>query len=98
MLQYEGSWNQWQDLMEPITATAAYMSLPGNHEVTCTEVTPFLCPSYQRNLTAYRHRFRMPNHESGGTENLWYSQSAAVEGGACTGRAKYSVCAARHRG
>jgi len=70
---YEGSWNQWQDLMMPITSSAAYMTLPGNHEITCTEVTPFLCPQYQRNLTAYRNRFRMPWRETGGVENLWYS-------------------------
>jgi len=59
--------------MEPITSVSAYMSLPGNHEVTCDEVTPFLCPDYQRNFTAYRHRFRMPWRESGGVQNLWYS-------------------------
>lgn len=70
---YEGSWDAWQDEMEPITANAAYMTLPGNHEVTCTEVTPFLCPHSQRNFTAYRHRFRMPSLESGGVENMWFS-------------------------
>jgi hypothetical protein len=30
---YEGSWNQWQDLMTPITSASPYMTLPGNHEV-----------------------------------------------------------------
>jgi len=70
---YEGSWDTWQDLMEPITSTLPYMTLPGNHEVTCTEVTPFLCPPQQRNFTAYRYRVRMPCEESGGMENLWYS-------------------------
>ena len=70
---YEGSWNKWQDLMEPITSVAPYMTLPGNHEVTCMEVTPFLCPPHQRNMTAYRQRFRMPSVESGGVQNLWYS-------------------------
>lgn len=59
--------------MEPITSAVPYMSLPGNHEVTCTEVTPFLCPSFQRNFTAYRNRFRMPWRESGGVDNLWHS-------------------------
>jgi len=70
---YEGSWDMWLDEMEPITSTLPYMSLPGNHEVTCTEVTPFLCPPNQQNFTAYRKRFRMPSKESGGVENLWYS-------------------------
>lgn len=70
---YEGSWTEWQDEMEPITSLKPYMSLPGNHEVTCSEVSPFLCPEGQRNMTAYKHRFRMPGEESGGTGNLWFS-------------------------
>jgi len=70
---YEGSWDMWQDLMEPITSTTPYMTLPGNHEVTCTEATPFLCPMNQRNFTAYLARVRMPYAESGATNNLWYS-------------------------
>lgn len=49
------------------------LALCSNHEVTCTEVTPFLCPPQQQNMTAYRHRVRMPWRESGGVENLWYS-------------------------
>jgi len=70
---YEGSWNRWQDLMTPITSASPYMTLPGNHECTCTEATPFLCPGYQRNFTAYRQRFRMPSKESFGVQNLWWS-------------------------
>jgi len=70
---YENSWTKWQDLMEPVTSSKAYMTLPGNHEVTCNEVTPFLCPAGQKNFTAYKHRFRMPGPESGGLGNLWYS-------------------------
>jgi len=70
---YEGSWDKWQTWMQPVSSTKAYMTLPGNHEVTCTEATPFVCPANQRNFTAYRHRFRMPCAESGGLANLWYS-------------------------
>ena len=67
---YEGSWDAWQDLMTPLTSAAAYMTLPGNHEVTCTQVTPFLCPKHQQNMTAYRARFRMPSKETGGVDSL----------------------------
>jgi len=70
---YEGSWDKWQNWMAPITQAKPYMVMPGNHEVTCTEVTPFLCPQEQRNFTAYRQRWRMPVNESGGTSNMWYS-------------------------
>lgn len=31
---YEGSWDTFQDLMEPVTANIPYMTLPGNHEVS----------------------------------------------------------------
>lgn len=70
---YENSWTKWQDEMESVTQSKAYMTLPGNHEVTCSEATPFLCPEGQRNMTAYRHRFRMPGPESSGYGNLWFS-------------------------
>jgi len=73
---YEGSWNKWQKWVEPITSKKAYMTLPGNHEATCSEATPFLCPQGQRNFTAYRNRFYMPSTESGTEEiarNMYYS-------------------------
>ena len=57
-------------------------SLPGNHEVTCTEVTPFLCPKHQQNMTAYRNRFRMPSKESGGVESLSDDTTACQQGSA----------------
>ncbi|KJE98261.1 hypothetical protein CAOG_08251 [Capsaspora owczarzaki ATCC 30864] len=73
MSDYEGSWNKWQNMMMPMTANLATMVLSGNHDVTCSEATPFICPEHTRNFTAYLHRFRMPFAESGGINNLWYS-------------------------
>jgi len=70
---YEGAWNKWQEEMDPITSTRAYMVLPGNHEATCTESDPSSCATATRNFTAYRNRFRMPWMESGGIDNMWYS-------------------------
>jgi len=70
---YEGSWDKYMDWVEDITSTKAYMTLPGNHEATCTEVTPQLCPAHEKNFTAYRHRFSMPNVASGGIANMFYS-------------------------
>jgi len=70
---YEGSWNKWQELMDPITSVRGYMVMPGNHEATCTEATPFTCEESTRNFTAYRNRFRMPWMETGGVDNMWYS-------------------------
>lgn len=55
-----------------------YMTLPGNHEAVCSEPTPFLCPSNQKNFTAYRNRFRMPWRETGGQENMFYSYDAGL--------------------
>lgn len=77
---YLSSWIDWQVLMEPITSNVSYMTLPGNHEVTCNEASPMICPANQRNYTAYRNRFRMPSLESGAlsfhsedAQNMWHS-------------------------
>lgn len=70
---YEGAWNIYQNKAESFTSVVPYMVLPGNHEVTCTEVLPFFCPHGQKNFTAYRHRFRMPGPESNGVGNMWWS-------------------------
>jgi len=70
---YEGSWTRWQELVEPITKQIPYMTLPGNHDIACDEDNINNCPVGQQNMTAYKHRFRMPGPESGGTGNLWYS-------------------------
>lgn len=56
-------------------------------ECTCTEVTPFLCPEFQRNFTAYRNRFRMPWRESGGVQVRYISnQSSSHSTSTCVNR------------
>jgi len=70
---YEGTWNKWQDEIDPISSQRAYMVLPGNHEATCSEEDPHSCPTDTQNFTSYRNRFRMPWAESGGVDNMWYS-------------------------
>ena len=70
---YEEAWNKWQDNMEEITSNNIYMTGPGNHEVTCFQVTDAVCPANYKNFSAYLHRFRMPGDESNGFKNLWYS-------------------------
>ena len=49
------------------------MFCPGNHEATCDEGTPHICPDGQRNFTSYRQRYRMPARESGAVNNMWFS-------------------------
>ena len=75
---YEATWNKYMNGIQPAVANQAYMVLPGNHEATCSEVTPFLCPNAHRNFTAYLNRFRMPYAESGGVNNM-VRASAALE-------------------
>lgn len=48
-VMYESNWDIWQQWMSNITSSIAYMVMPGNHEVTCTEgdgknhiLTPYL--------------------------------------------------------
>jgi calcineurin-like phosphoesterase family protein len=35
---YESTWNEYMNRLEPIAANKAYMTMPGNHETTCSEV------------------------------------------------------------
>jgi hypothetical protein len=74
--QYEQVWDEFMNTIQPISSVRPYMVLPGNHEAECHFLgcLPFSKTFYAlRNFTAYRHRFRMPCEESGGTENMWYS-------------------------
>ena len=70
---YEATWNDYMNRVQPFAANQAYMTLPGNHEATCSEKLPFECSNAHRNFTAYLTRFRMPWPESGGVNNMWYS-------------------------
>jgi hypothetical protein len=72
---YEVTWDIWMNMMGttyPVLNYLPYMTLPGNHEATCNEATPFICTSTTTNFTAYRERFTMPT-ESGGVSPMWYS-------------------------
>lgn len=65
---YERRWNNFQNQLSPITAEKFYMTLPGNHEVTCVIDNDHLCNSSERNrqyrnFTAYLHRFQMPGNQ-----------------------------------
>ncbi len=71
---YEGILNEWQCRMQSITAGKAYMTLPGNHDVTCRDpVISDLCPNMEQNFSTYLHRWYMAGDEDGGFQNMWYS-------------------------
>jgi len=70
---YEQVYADFMSEIEPISSGQAFMGLPGNHEATCNEATPAVCPSDLKNFTAYRYRWRFPSDESGGVQNMWYS-------------------------
>jgi len=70
---YEQTYEAFMLEIEPIASHIPYMALPGNHETTCSESTPEICPTNQKNFTAYRTRFEFPYQESGGSHNMWYS-------------------------
>jgi len=70
---YEQTYTQFMNQIAPISSVMAYMTLPGNHETTCNEAAPFSCDPNLKNFTAYRTRFQMPNVQSNGTQNMWYS-------------------------
>jgi hypothetical protein len=76
-LTYEGVYDEFQRLVEPIAAAVPYMVSPGNHDVSCRVTTDLGCPQHQKNFTAFRNRWRMPSVESGASEgehhNVWYS-------------------------
>jgi hypothetical protein len=71
---YEDILNEWQCQMQSITAKKAYMTLPGNHDVTCREpLISNFCPNMEQNFSAYLHRWYMPGDQTGGFQNMWYS-------------------------
>ena len=72
-MTYEEAMELWMNRMTGIWTSTAYMTCPGNHEATCDEGTPEVCPDGQRNFTSYRERFRMPARESGAVNNMWFS-------------------------
>jgi len=70
---YEQTYTTFMNEIAPISSIQAYMGLPGNHETTCNEATPHVCPIALTNYTAYRTRWEFNNAASGGTQNMWYS-------------------------
>ena len=72
-MTYEGVMETWMGRMTDIWNQRPYMMCPGNHEATCDEGRPKICPLGQRNFTSYRERFRMPARESGAVNNMWFS-------------------------
>jgi hypothetical protein len=71
---YEMTYNEWQSSMTSVTSVRPYMTIAGNHEVTCFNAFSQFCPQQERNFSTYLHRFRMPGPESGGFLNMWWSQ------------------------
>ena len=60
--------------MQSITAEKPYMTLPGNHDITCREpVISSFCPNMEQNFGAYLHRWYMAGDEMGGFQNMRYS-------------------------
>ena len=73
-LTYEHTYNHYMEEVAPFASQRSYMVLPGNHEASCQQVLPRLCPKQLQNFTAYNHRFRMPSSESDSTAaNMWFS-------------------------
>ena len=72
-MTYETVMETWMTRMTDIWNRRPYMMCPGNHEATCDEGRPNICPDGQRNFTSYRERFRMPAVESGAVNNMWFS-------------------------
>ena len=72
-MTYETATEEWMTRMTPIFSKRPYMMCPGNHDITCSEALPFLCPAGQRNVTSYLQRYRMPYAESGAVNNMWFS-------------------------
>ncbi|VVT48658.1 uncharacterized protein SAPINGB_P001887 [Magnusiomyces paraingens] len=81
---YESILNEFYDQISNISAYKPYMVGPGNHEANCNNggttdkkkgisYTVDMCIPGQTNFTGYQSHWRMPNEESGGLKNMWYS-------------------------
>ena len=73
LMTYESATETWMNRMTPIYSQRPYMICPGNHDITCNEELPFLCPDSQRNVTSYLQRYRMPYGGSGAVNNMYFS-------------------------
>jgi hypothetical protein len=70
---YEPTYDQFMTSVEEFAGPTPYMVGPGNHDVTCHDITDFGCQDGLRNFQALNGRFKMPSEESGGAKNMWYS-------------------------
>ena len=68
---YETNWDLWQNWMNPITSRVPYMTIPGNHEATCSERDG---PNHE--LTAYMEH-NMTNSTYGSDGLNYYSCPAS---------------------
>lgn len=50
---YDETWNEWANEIQPVAALKAYMAMPGNHEATCHSFGDFFCPDGLKNFSAY---------------------------------------------
>ncbi|OWZ13308.1 Calcineurin-like phosphoesterase, partial [Phytophthora megakarya] len=73
---YEEVYNKWMNSLMPLMERVPYMVLVGNHEAECHSPRCQLSPKKMKalsNYTAYNSRFKMPDEESRGVKNMWYS-------------------------
>jgi len=74
---YEKVYDGYMNWIQNVSATKAYMVLPGNHEGECHSPICLVDSSIGdklRNFTAYNSRFRMPAQESlASGANMWFS-------------------------
>ena len=49
---YDKTWNEWANQIQPVAAYKAYMAMPGNHEATCHSFGDFFCPDGLKNFSA----------------------------------------------
>ncbi len=73
-VHYDDIYNEFFDLIAPITSRAPYLVSPGNHDVSCHILGDEGCYDYHRNFTVYNTRFHMPSKASQSEAlNMWYS-------------------------
>ncbi|VVT48660.1 uncharacterized protein SAPINGB_P001888 [Magnusiomyces paraingens] len=81
---YESILNTFYEQISKVSAYVPYMVGPGNHEANCDNggvkdkkkgiaYTVDICIPGQTNFSGYQSHWRMPNEESGGFKNMWYS-------------------------
>lgn len=81
---YESILNTFYEQISSVSSYVPYMVGPGNHEANCNNggvkdkkkgiaYTVDICMPGQRNFSGFQSHWRMPNEESGGKKNMWFS-------------------------